>query len=103
MDNNKNYIIIIFVIFLFTLMYTIFSPKYTDWKGIDKKDDKTFCQKFFNRLYYSLAVSSTVGHGDIVPISKKGKIISMLHMFIIATGLYIFLKKFSLNYFHKKN
>ena len=94
MNNNKNYIIIILiVIFSFTLMYTIFSPKYTDWKGINKKNDKTFCQKFFNRLYYSLAVSSTVGHGDIVPISKEGRIVSMLHMFVIATGLYIFLNK----------
>ena len=42
----------------------------------------SFFRQFFEFLYFSLITFSSVGFGDIVPISVSGKIIVMLEVFL---------------------
>ena len=86
----KKYIIILATTILFALLYTIFVPDYHDWIGINKEEDVTLGDKFFNRLYFSLATTSTVGYGDIGPITKRGRLISMAQMTILLSEVFIF-------------
>ena len=86
----KNYIILLSITIIFALLYTIVVPNYNDWIGIKKEDDITFCDKFINRLYFSLATTSTVGYGDVVPLTKNGRFISMIQMGILLSQVFIF-------------
>ncbi len=86
----KNYIILLSITVLFALLYTIVIPNYNDWIGIKKEDDITFRDKFINRLYFSLATTSTVGYGDVVPLTKNGRFISMIQMSILLSQVFIF-------------
>ena len=42
----------------------------------------SFFRQFFEFLYFSLITSSSVGFGDIVPISVSGKIMVMMEVFL---------------------
>ncbi|QHI36563.1 hypothetical protein IMCC3317_19260 [Kordia antarctica] len=45
-------------------------------------ENDSFFRQFFEFLYFSLITFSSVGFGDIVPISVPGKIIVMLEVFL---------------------
>lgn len=44
--------------------------------------DSSFFMQFFEFLYFSLITFSSVGYGDIVPISISGKILVMMEIFL---------------------
>jgi len=69
------------VIFLYACMYY-----YLGTDHIQLKD-----HTFINSLYFATTIMSTVGFGDIVPISNEGKIVVMTQQFstIVIAGLFI--------------
>ena len=75
-------------IFAFALVYTIFFDDKKHWNGMDDNIDETtqhpFLQKFMNRLYFTLTTTSTVGYGDISPLSTSARTVVMLNMIIIT-------------------
>ena len=44
--------------------------------------------EYFDSLYYAVTVTTGVGLGDIVPVTKFGRVLSMVMMFV-STGLYV--------------
>ena len=80
MKNVYEILVIIGVTLLFAVLYTILCPSTSDWKGLDNYEDKTILDKFFNRLYFSLTTMTTIGYGDVVPKTKKGRLLSMGQM-----------------------
>ena len=38
---------------------------------------------FLDHLYYSVTTQATIGFGDISPISKRAKVVSMLHALMV--------------------
>lgn len=85
----KRLSIIIGFIILFAIIYTITCPKTDHWKGINEAQDKTLFDKFFNRLYFSLTTMTTIGYGDIIPVSKRARSIVLLQMFTLIIKLII--------------
>ena len=98
----KKYIIILATTILFALLYTIFVPDYHDWIGINKEEDVTFGDKFFNRLYFSLATTSTVGYGDIIPVTDLGRVVAMFYMFFGIAIAGIFISIIGTRYYKKR-
>lgn len=70
------YIMINNIVFL--TIYQLVCNDKDDWVGMDDDDDTTI-DRFFNRLYYTVIVFSTIGFGDISPKSKKTKVLTIFH------------------------
>ncbi|NLP58956.1 potassium channel family protein [Lutibacter sp. B1] len=75
--------------FLILLIVLSFSFDYHALYAINAESFKTsltgsgsFIRQFFEFLYFSLITFSSVGFGDIVPISVSGKIIVILEVFL---------------------
>lgn len=91
--------ILIRQIFIAAVAYVIFNIIFTGiyyfltvYKGKDKEEEQHWStsnkkmKNFFDLFYYSSTVSSTVGFGDIYPVSKRLKTATMVHQFLIAIG-----------------
>lgn len=85
----KNFSIIIGILIVFAVIYTIACPTTDHWKGLNNMNDATLSDKFFNRLYFSLTTMTTIGYGDITPVSKTARSIVLLQMFTIILKLLI--------------
>lgn len=67
----------VFLSFLFTLILMLSSPKSDDWIGLNKEQDNTIVDKFFNRLDYSLNTFTFLSQ-SIRPRSMPSRIISVI-------------------------
>ena len=69
-------------ILLFTLMYfTISKAGGEQFNGLDKESG------FLDHLYFAFTVQSTVGFGDIYPVSPMAKIIVMAQQSVLILGV----------------
>jgi hypothetical protein len=69
-------------ILLFTLMYfTISKAGGEQFNGLDKESG------FLDHLYFAFTVQSTVGFGDIYPISPMAKIVVMVQQSVLILGV----------------
>lgn len=68
---------------MFSFIYKILneSTNYEHYNGLDKNSS------YFKYLYFSITTTSSVGYGDIYPLTKISKALSILHQFIILLGL----------------
>jgi hypothetical protein len=46
------------------------------FSGVAEEDDATFAEKVANRAYYTLALISTIGWGEMLPKSKTCKAVT---------------------------
>ena len=86
-QNLKTFSLLIGLIIIFAVIYTIACPTTDHWKGLTEENDKTLFDKFFNRFYFSLTTMTTIGYGDIAPVSKTARSIVLLQMFIFVLKL----------------
>ena len=69
-------------ILLFTLMYfTVSKIGGEQFNGLDKESS------FLDHLYFAFTVQSTVGFGDIYPISPMAKMIVMAQQSVLILGV----------------
>ena len=69
-------------ILLFTLMYfTISKAGSEQFNGLDKDSG------FLDHLYFAFTVQSTVGFGDIYPVSPMAKMIVMVQQSVLILGI----------------
>lgn len=69
-------------ILLFTLMYfTISKAGGEQFNGLDKESS------FLDHLYFAFTVQSTVGFGDIYPISPMAKMVVMVQQSVLILGV----------------
>ena len=71
----------IFFMILFAIIYRILAKNNNHFKGL------TADSPLLDFLYYSITTQTTVGYGDITPISRVSKILAMLQMSIIYLGI----------------
>lgn len=69
--------LLIFFVFIAGIMLYVFEGYHTNEK----------VESLFDALYWALVTISTVGYGDITPVTHEGKIVSMV---IIVTGMGMF-------------
>lgn len=72
---------------IYSLVYVFFCSDSSDWNGIDPKTDRTFLEKFMNRLYFSVVTFSTVGYGDISPKTHKARMLVMTQILFNIIGV----------------
>lgn len=87
----KNISIVVFMLSLFVMVYLVFCRSSEHFKGIDKELDKKLLNAFIYRLYFILVTVTTIGYGDIVPVSMRARLITI---FIILTIFVLILKVF---------
>ena len=89
----KMYIMILTVL-SFTALYSTFLWDSYHWNGmddnIDSNDPYLTQKKLFNRLYFSITTTSTVGYGDISPRTTLARILVLLNILtIVVEGISI--------------
>lgn len=91
LDFFRNVAVVIFMLSLFVVIYLIFCRSYEHFKGIDKELDKYLINAFIYRLYFIIVTITTIGYGDIVPVSMRARLITIA---IILTIFILILKVF---------
>ncbi|SFZ94772.1 Ion channel [Flaviramulus basaltis] len=75
-------VLILLIVFSFSFdYYTLYIMDVDSFKT-SLTGNGSFIRQFFEFLYFSLITFSSVGFGDIVPISVSGKIMVMLEVFL---------------------
>lgn len=69
------------IIITFTGLFYQFD--HTHFDGLDEKNDK---DKFFNRFYFTITTLSSAGYGDITPITRETKILTILLQSLLILG-----------------
>jgi len=84
-------VLILLIVLSFTFDYHALYVTNVDSFKTSLTANSSFIRQFFEFLYFSLITFSSVGFGDIVPISVSGKIIVMLEVllsfFVLVFGI----------------
>tara|TARA_R110002049_G_scaffold116099_2_gene268422 strand:+ start:108 stop:659 length:552 start_codon:yes stop_codon:yes gene_type:complete len=75
-------ILILLIVLSFSFDYHALYVTNVDSFKTSLTQNDSFIRQFFEFLYFSLITFSSVGFGDIVPISVSGKIVVMLEVFL---------------------
>ena len=104
---NNKFLLIFFLIIIFTILFCLCGDNefggiikiHKHLRNINEKEkfkkikmynfslsieeDETIPEFIFNRFYYVIIITTTVGFGDIYPISKKAKILTIIYTLIL--------------------
>jgi len=83
----RNVLIVCFMLSLFVAIFMYFCRDYRHFSGIQKKDDVKFWDAFLNRFYFILITFTTIGYGDISPVSKTARIITVSIILVIMISI----------------
>lgn len=78
--------ILITIIVVMSLALTTYD--YTHFTGINKEDELTYGDKFFNRLYLVCCSLSSIGYGDISPRTKPVRFLIVVVSVLMVYGAY---------------
>jgi len=70
--------IILYIILSLVFAFIYFQLEHDDFIGLNKTSD------FYDYVYYSITTQTTIGYGDIAPISKRARIISIIQALLIV-------------------
>jgi voltage-gated potassium channel Kch len=61
----------------------------SDFKGVPNEPT----DKFYALFYYASTTFTTTGYGDIVPISRRARLVTALYMIMVGAGLIAFIRR----------
>lgn len=79
------FIISFLIISLFALIYMFIGIKTLNDTFISINESSNFIKTYIDAWYFSMATFSTVGYGDMVPITSLGKILASIEVFLGVT------------------
>jgi len=71
--------------------------------GLESKLPNTHMKTVLDALWWCIATVTTVGYGDIVPVSGLGRAVALVYMFFGIAMISIFLSAISSTFYQKKN
>lgn len=90
-DVVYNLFIVIGFIAAMTILLTIVCRDYRNFTGLNRRDDANIYQALFDRFYFVLVTISTMGYGDISPVSNRAKFsVIVIIMFVVVIILNAF-------------
>ena len=88
-----NFCIVISLLLIFAIINTKIT-NHKDWGGPNgPKKNESFAKNLFTMFYFSSATISTVGFGDIYPVSIKAKLLVLVQQLIIISKILYLLFK----------
>lgn len=79
--------LVLLIITIFVIIFSLFD--YNHFYGLDEKNDTKLTDRIFNRLYFTITTLSSANYGDIAPVTKITKFITMVLQIIIILGVMI--------------
>lgn len=58
-----------------------------EFEGLVENEDTEAHERFTNRLWFAITTLSTVGYGDVYPVSKRARTITAVAMLTLLSGL----------------
>lgn len=89
--------IILIINISFTLDYLCVSEIYPD-SFFGLKHNQPFFARFFDLLYFSIVTFTTVGYGDIVPVGKTVKLLTILEMATAFITIVFIISRYTKNH-----
>ena len=97
--SRKGILYAFIVLFVISILFTIIIFSF-EYYGLSKIDNNNFSNlvegKYFEHLFFSMTVYSTVNSGDIIPLTMISKIFMMLQILIGIVLFYIFIVSFQM-------
>lgn len=76
--HKKSAVLLTVVGFAFFYIFVTALIMFNVERGVDPESGKMFFENFFDALYWSTCTLTTVGYGDIYPVTGFGRLVSML-------------------------
>lgn len=76
----KNLFMIFLVNIVYSVVYLTFCYDDKHWTGMSESDTTPLFDKLFNRLYFSVVTFSSVGYGDITPVTQTARSLVMVQI-----------------------
>jgi hypothetical protein len=90
-DAIENFLIVIGFVLTMAIGLTIVCRDYRHFHGLNRRDDANILQALFDRFYFILLTISTIGYGDIYPLTNRAKIsVVVIISLVIVTILNMF-------------
>ena len=70
--------------------------------GLESKLPNTHMKTVLDALWWCIATVTTVGYGDIVPVSGLGRVVALVYMFFGIAMISIFLSAISSTFYQKR-
>jgi len=76
---------VLFMMSLITTVYVVFCRDARHFAGITASSDATLFGAFFNRLYFVVSTFTTIGFGDVFPVTFRARAITIFLILSIFT------------------
>lgn len=70
--------------------------------SIESKDPNTKMKTFLDALWWCVATVTTVGYGDVVPVTSVGRMVALVYMFFGIAMISILLSVITNTFYRKK-
>ena len=67
-----------FLLILVSIIFITIGWDSNEWNGLDETNDLTTEDKLLNRIYFTCITFSSVGYGDISPVTHTGRVVVII-------------------------
>jgi len=80
-----NILAVIIMLSAVSLLFLVVCRDAKHFTGISPASDARLGHAFLNRLYFVVSTFSTIGYGDVVPVSMRGRMLTVAIIVIVFT------------------